>query len=64
MSFNYRVVRQGEEFAVHEVFYHEDGTVAGWTDPLSVTAPTVDDLRFELEKYLRALELPVLQVEE
>ena len=63
MSFDYRVVFSGDRYAIHEVFYYEDGRVKGWTeDPVVPYGPSVEDLRFELAKYLEALNRPVLIV--
>jgi len=60
-SFNYRVMRHGDEFAIHEVFYDENGNVNGWSlDPLSVFSQSVEDLRHELGLYLLALDKPVI----
>ena len=62
MSWNYRVMRTGEELAIHEVFYNEDGSVQGWTStPVCPRAESFDVLRSELERYSLALTLPVLE---
>ena len=58
---NYRVVHRGNEYAVHEVFYKDDGSVEGMTaDPVCPRAETVTDLRDEFERYRAAFEKPVL----
>ncbi len=57
MSWNYRVVQHDDEYAIHEVFYSDDGSVNGMTvDPVFPRAETLDDLREELERYGAALD--------
>jgi hypothetical protein len=35
MTWNYRVMRKGDQVAIHEVFYREDGSFQGYTkDPV------------------------------
>jgi hypothetical protein len=65
-TFNYRVLSRDGEVGVYEVYYDEDGKpVISTTDPLvAFTLPTVEDLRYELEAMLRALDEPVLQFDE
>lgn len=64
-SFNYRVMRHtrpnGDEFAIHEVFYDDNGQVNGWTEnALSVFCLSLEDLKLELDRYNLAIEKPVL----
>jgi hypothetical protein len=60
-TWNYRVVQRGREFAVHEVFYADDGSVQGMTaEPVFPRAETFDDLRQDLELYRAAVDKPVL----
>lgn len=64
-TFNYRVVLRNDEYAVHEVFYDDDGRPESLTvDALSPTARSVRDLRYELEKMLKSLDCPVLREED
>lgn len=69
MGWNYRMLRHthgpGEEWlAIHEVYYDEKGNVVTWTeDPSQPIGDTVDDLRWDLEKMLQALDHPVIEVE-
>lgn len=61
MSWNYRVVLRDAEFAIHEVFYEEDGSINGMTvDPVYPRAESLEGLREELERYSTALDKPVL----
>ncbi|HEX7708368.1 MAG TPA: hypothetical protein VF701_18040 [Thermoanaerobaculia bacterium] len=60
-NWNYRVVQRDDEFAVHEVFYSDDGSVQGMTaDPVFPRAETLEDLREEFERYRAAFDKPVL----
>ena len=64
-TFNYRVTRQGDQFAIREVFYDDHGRVNGWTaSPLSVSCSSVTDLRHELELYVLALDDSVVEIAE
>ena len=65
-TFNYRVLSRDGKLGIYEVYYDGDGKpVTSTTDPLlAFTLPTVDDLRYELETMLRALDEPVLQYDD
>ncbi len=61
---NYRVVRSDGHYAVHEVFYRDDGSVEAWTEvPVALSAETLDDLRAELQSYAAALDRPPIEAE-
>jgi hypothetical protein len=61
MVWNYRVLRNGDQVAIHEVFYSESGQVAGVTEkPVYPRAETIDDLAEELTRYGAALDATVL----
>lgn len=61
MTWNYRVMARDGELAIHEVFYREDGSVAGYTQtPVYPRAATLAELREELLHYAEALEQDVL----
>jgi hypothetical protein len=63
MSWNYRVIEQDGLFAVHEVFYNPDESVAGVTEtPVFPRGETFDDLAADIARYAEALSLPVLRV--
>ena len=60
-KWDYRIVQRGDEFAVHEVFYNDDGSIEGMTaDPVCPGARTVEELHDEFERYRAAFEKPVL----
>ena len=61
MSWNYRVMRKDGQYAVHEVFYAEDGRITGFTiEPVFPRADDPDELAEEFERYRRALTEPIL----
>ena len=61
MTWNYRVISKNGELAIHEVFYHEDGSVSGYTDtPVYPRASSIQELSEELRRYAEALEREVL----
>jgi hypothetical protein len=63
MTWNYRVIRTDEAFAIHEVFYDSNGEINGWSaDPIAPMGETQDELMKDLELIQRALTLPVLKV--
>jgi hypothetical protein len=64
MIWNYRVMKRGDEYAIYEVFYNEDGTVRGHTAaPVHPRAGSPEDLAAEMTRYAAALEKPALQYE-
>ena len=51
-------------YEIHEVYYDEedDYRIEGWTqNPTTPMGETVEELRKELEMYLKATETPVLE---
>jgi hypothetical protein len=61
MTWNYRVMRKDEQFAIHEVFYADDGSVQGYSEePVFPRAASLELLAEELKRYAQAVEEPVL----
>jgi hypothetical protein len=61
---NYRVMRKDGQYAVHEVFYEDDGRVSGYTtDPVFPRADSLEELADEFQRYRRALDETVLDYE-
>lgn len=66
MSWNYRVFKQIDEYSgdawysIVEAYYDADGKPDGYTDPIPCTGSSIEDLRWVLEKMLKALDEPVL----
>lgn len=65
MSWNYRVIKQAYDdedyFAIHEVYYNEDGSIRVMTEsPVPVGGDSVDSLRSSLRMMLDCLDKDVL----
>jgi hypothetical protein len=61
-TWNYRVILKSGGYAIHEVYYDEEGEP--WTcteDPVCPEGDTLEALREEMEYYRLALERPVLE---
>lgn len=67
MTWNHRVMRTEVDdeamYAIHEVYYKADGSVAAWTGPVEPFGDTLAELRRELERMLAALDGGVLDAE-
>ena len=62
MKWNHRVMKSGDEFVIREVYYKNDGTVEAWTaGPAIPSAETMEGLRWVVERYLEALDKPVIE---
>ena len=67
-KWNYRVMRHTDavgrtHYAIHEAYYNDVGEVTAWTDePSAPFGETIEELREELERMLRALDYPVIEV--
>jgi len=62
---NYRVILRGATYAIHEVYYREDGSIKGATkEPVFPVGESVKELEEEISHYAKALELPFLNYEE
>lgn len=69
MSWNYRVLKretkEGEFFAVHEVFYDDEGNPKKCTvEPVFPQGTSENDLERRIELYREALEKPILNYED
>ena len=71
MTWNYRIFKkEGEtawdddEYAIHEVFYDEDGHIYGYSErTISPFGTTVEELQGDLENMLLSIQKPVLTEE-
>jgi len=64
-KWNHRVVKTKDGiddwYAIHEVFYDEDGKVDGMTkEPISVGGNSLEDLRWALTKMLESLDKDII----
>jgi hypothetical protein len=61
---NYRAMKRIKNdetiFFVTEVYYHEDGSVLGWTEGKDAWGEDIEELRQSLTWMLEALDKPVL----
>jgi len=74
MTWNHRVIKYETRnlfgdpdfgYAIHEVFYDNDGNVRGMTaDAIKPWGDTKEELRAELERMLAALDKPDLDLDE
>ena len=65
MTWNYRIIKTNETYAVHEVYY-DDGRPSSWTEN-AILGPgyeSVEEIKQDLEYMKRALDAPVLMLEE
>ena len=69
MRWNHRVIKvidkamgvDEEWYAIHEVYYNEDGMLAGYAErPATVGGESVEELRTVLEQMLRALDETII----
>ena len=65
---NYRVIRkhhresETDTYQIHEVYYHKDGTIEGWTE--SAVQPfgeTPGELREDIRFFMKAFQKPILE---
>ena len=58
---NNRIVKHEKDdivwYSVHEVFYHENGGINGYTeDPISIVGETVEDVKSQLKMIMKDIE--------
>ncbi|UXI66148.1 hypothetical protein [Tahibacter amnicola] len=62
MSWEYRVMNRNGDLAIYEVYYGENGRVAGYSEnPTNPRGETLEELRLDCELYVKALEKPILE---
>lgn len=65
MTWNYRILKLGDEFGIHEVFYDEAAKPTSYTERIvSPRGESLDDFRLDFSRYQEALDKPVLIVTE
>jgi hypothetical protein len=65
MTWEYRVLARGDELAIYEVYYYEDGRVQGYSStPTYPAGATAEELRANCELYVAALGKPILNYSE
>lgn len=64
-TWNYRVVETEGVFAIYEASYDDAGNVTGMTaEPVAPMGESLEELRADLEHYLKALAAPLLHYED
>ena len=65
MNWDYRVINHDGMFTIHEVSYNDRGDITSISqDPMGPSGDTLEELKDDMEYFLRALEMPVLKKEE
>jgi hypothetical protein len=63
MSWNYRVIEDKGEFAIHEVYYNKDGEITNVTvEAIAPVGEKLAELRDEMKHYAEALRHRVLKM--
>jgi len=70
---NHRIIRHIEKithmddsiyYAIHEVYYGEDGKIKGWTEePIRIMEESLEDLKATLQRLSESFNNPVLDEE-
>ena len=64
MSWNYRVLKRGDDYGVYEVYYDQEGNPHSMSeDPITPTAESLQDLSDTLQLFLEALQKDALNYE-
>lgn len=62
---NHRVIEKDGYYAIHEVYYNDNGNVEGRTkNAVTVGGESIEDLRTVLEQMLGALDKAVIRVKQ
>ena len=61
MHWNHRIVKIGDMFGVCEVYFGNDGKITMWTQHIEPMGETVEELKEEVEMFLRAFTQPILK---
>ena len=65
MSWNYRVIESDTGFTIHDVYYNDAGAITNVSvGEVAAYGETLDELRSDLEHYMKALERPALKMSE
>lgn len=62
MTWNYRVVRNGNDLRIYDVYYDDQGRAhSRHVEPTYAYGETLEDLRSQLTEMLAALDAPILE---
>lgn len=64
-GWEYRIVRRDNYYSIHEAYYRDQPDQPdGWTqEPITVGGSNLEDIKWQLEKMLKCLDLPILESE-
>ena len=61
MTWNYRVVQDGNSYAIYEVYYDSEGNIEGRTEsPTFAEGSTLNELQHDFDFMSQALRAPVI----
>lgn len=61
---NYRVLKKDELFAIHSVYYDDEGKIVGWSqNPDPVIDEDIDSLKAQLTLMIEATEKEVIDLD-
>lgn len=61
-NWNYRVLKTGDIYQIHEVFYDDVGIIIGWSkSPCSPVGDSPAELEHDVEQFRKAFGRPVLR---
>jgi hypothetical protein len=61
MTWNNRVIKRDNKLGIHEVYYSENDEMISWTiDSIIPGGETIEDLKEELQRFMRASKKPIL----
>lgn len=63
MSWNYRIIKDGDNYAVCEVFYEKD-IPHSWSEPVTLEGIDTDDILHQLEMIIKDINNKVLEVKD
>ena len=61
MTWNYRIIKDGDYYSVCEVFY-ESKKAVGWSDPITIGGESVEDILKQLEMITQDIKNEILEV--
>lgn len=63
-KWNFRVIKEGGEYSIRDVFYNKEGEIIGWGgDCEKAIGDTLEELKQAVSYYMPALVKPVVEVE-
>lgn len=62
MTWNYRIIKEGDSYSVCEVFY-KGKKPRSWTEPITIAGESTDEILEQLEMIIKDINSKVLVVE-